>query len=69
MPNQNMPIPPFWKRLFQYAPIILQILRAIVFLYLEASGPQFNLTQEAAKKRQSAHDRSVEYIQSTAPGK
>ncbi|OQD87623.1 hypothetical protein PENANT_c005G07881 [Penicillium antarcticum] len=69
MPSQDMPIPQIWMTLFQYAPIILQILRAIVFLYLETSGPQFNLTKDGAKRRQSAHERSVHYVQSTAPEK
>ncbi|RAH64217.1 flavin-containing monooxygenase [Aspergillus aculeatinus CBS 121060] len=67
VPTKNHDIPPLWRRLLCYVPGLLWLLRALMFLYMETAWPQFNKTRWGSRARQKSVQRSLNYVQSTAP--
>jgi hypothetical protein len=68
MPSQNISINRYLRTIFGWIPAVHYFLRTLVFLYLETSGLQFNLTQTGASLRKAAFEKSEKYIKETAPG-
>lgn len=64
----NTTISPFWQTIFRYVPGVLLTVRFFVFLYLETSTPQFNLTKTGAKMRRETAEISERYVKENAPG-
>ncbi|GLA81262.1 hypothetical protein AtubIFM56815_004904 [Aspergillus tubingensis] len=64
----NTTISPFWQTIFRYVPGVLLAVRFLIFLYLETSTPQFNLTKTGAKMRRETAELSERYIKENAPG-
>ncbi|KAJ5935166.1 hypothetical protein N7466_004713 [Penicillium verhagenii] len=69
MPSENQGIAPLLRKVFQYIPSLLWLLRAAVFAYLETSGPQFNITGKGETLRKKASETSSQYIKANSPGK
>lgn len=69
MPSENIVIGAFLRKVFQYIPSLLWLLRTAVFAYLETSGPQFNITAKGESLRNKACETSRQYVQANAPGK
>ncbi|KAJ5701169.1 monooxygenase [Penicillium malachiteum] len=67
MPSENIPISLFLRKVFQHIPSLLWLLRAVVFAYLETSGPQFNITTKGESLRKRASETSRKYVQANAP--
>ncbi|KAJ5413093.1 monooxygenase [Penicillium sp. CMV-2018d] len=69
MPSENIVIGAFLRKVFQYIPSLLWLLRTAVFAYLETSGPQFNITAKGESLRNKACETSRQYVQANAPEK
>lgn len=66
--GSNAAISPFWQFIFRYVPGVLLVVRFLIFLYLETSTPQFNLTKTGAKMRRETAEISERYVKKNAPG-
>lgn len=64
----NTTISPFWQTIFRSVPGVLLAVRLLIFLYLETSTPQFNLTKTGAKMRRETAEISERYVKENAPG-
>ncbi|BCS04780.1 flavin-containing monooxygenase [Aspergillus luchuensis] len=67
--GSNAAISPFWQFIFRYVPGVLLAVRFLIFLYLETSTPQFNLTKTGAKMRRETAEVSERYVKENAPEK
>ncbi|KAL4915993.1 FAD/NAD(P)-binding domain-containing protein [Aspergillus aurantiobrunneus] len=65
--GSNTTIDPFWRRLFRYVPGVLLSIRLFIFLYLETSTPQFNLTKNGERMRKQTAEICERYIKENAP--
>ncbi|GAT27935.1 monooxygenase [Aspergillus luchuensis] len=65
--GSNAAISPFWQFIFRYVPGVLLAVRFLIFLYLETSTPQFNLTKTGAKMRRETAEVSERYVKENAP--
>ncbi|RAK90180.1 monooxygenase [Aspergillus costaricaensis CBS 115574] len=63
----NSTISPLWQTIFRYVPGVLLAVRFFIFLYLETSTPQFNLTKIGAKMRRETAEISERYVKENAP--
>ncbi|KAE8354544.1 hypothetical protein BDV28DRAFT_164109 [Aspergillus coremiiformis] len=68
-PGNPLAITPFWRNIFRYVPGMLRLIRLLIFLYLETSVLQFNLTTTGKRLRGEARERSNNYIKRCAPRK
>ncbi|GKZ81673.1 hypothetical protein AnigIFM56816_006195 [Aspergillus niger] len=59
----------FMRKIFRYVPGVLLAVRFLIFLYLETSTPQFNLTKTGAKMRRETAEVSERYVKENAPEK
>ncbi|CAK96948.1 uncharacterized protein An11g06510 [Aspergillus niger] len=67
--GNNTTISPIWQNIFRYVPGVLLAVRFLIFLYLETSTPQFNLTKTGAKMRRETAEISERYVKENAPEK
>ncbi|KAL3246818.1 hypothetical protein ABHI18_012617, partial [Aspergillus niger] len=59
----------FMRNIFRYVPGVLLVVRFLIFLYLETSTPQFNLTKTGAELRRETAAISERYVKENAPEK
>ncbi|KAL3254898.1 hypothetical protein ABHI18_008652, partial [Aspergillus niger] len=57
----------FMRNIFRYVPGVLLVVRFLIFLYLETSTPQFNLTKTGAEMRRETAAISERYVKENAP--
>ncbi|CZR53582.1 related to flavoprotein involved in K+ transport [Phialocephala subalpina] len=57
------------KFIFQYIPVLLKLLRFLIFTYLEATLRAFSLEKIAQQSRSQVRAKANAYVQRTAPGK
>jgi hypothetical protein len=57
------------KSMFQYIPILLKLLRFLVFAYLEMTFQSFSLGQTTQQPRSRVRAKANTYVQRSAPGK
>ncbi|PYH75266.1 flavin-containing monooxygenase [Aspergillus vadensis CBS 113365] len=67
--GSNVAIDPFWQTIFRYVPCVLLAVRFLIFLYLETSTLQFNLTKTGANMRRETAEISERYVKENAPEK
>ncbi|GLA40013.1 hypothetical protein AnigIFM63309_007618 [Aspergillus niger] len=67
--GNNTTISPIWQNIFRYVPGVLLVVRFLIFLYLETSTPQFNLTKTGAEMRRETAAISERYVKENAPEK
>jgi hypothetical protein len=68
MPGTNIQFPTVVRLLFRYVPIVLTILRWLVFWFLESGLGQFYDTDKGLKARKEALKSSQDYVRNSAPG-
>lgn len=64
----NYEILPEWRRLFRRVPLLLHLIRLILFLYMEITWFIFQNNRLGKIGRASVEKKSREYVQRIAPG-